>query len=224
MLPRIEPRVLRREVLAALRAAILANEIPPGARLLEADVAARMGVSRAPVREAVRQLEQEGLVESFVHRGAVVIGLPEDEVEAIFELRALIEGKAMERACLRATEEDFDRLAALLRGMEDALDRRDLDAVAEADLAFHGAIMEISGFALLRRIWASLDGLVRVRSYQALERATPASAVFLADSVSSHERLVEALRLRDVDLAAARIREHILEVPTRIHPASSPRT
>jgi len=57
-----------------------------------------MGVSRAPVREAIRQLEQEGLVEFFPHRGAVVIGLPEDEIDAIYELRAQIEGRAIARA------------------------------------------------------------------------------------------------------------------------------
>ena len=62
-----------------------------------------MGVSRAPVREAMRQLEQEGLVESFAHRGAVVTGLPEDEVDAIYELRALIETRAFERVCGTAT-------------------------------------------------------------------------------------------------------------------------
>src|SRR5688500_1498911 len=78
-LQRIQPRVLRQEVLTALRTAILANEITAGSRLLEADVAEQMGVSRAPVREAIRHLEQEGLVEIFPHRGAVVVGLPEAE-------------------------------------------------------------------------------------------------------------------------------------------------
>ena len=97
-LPRVHPRVLRQEVLEALRSAILNNRIKPGSRLLEAEVATRMGVSRAPVREAIRQLEQEGLVEFFPHRGAVVIGLPEDEIDAIYELRAQIEGRAIARA------------------------------------------------------------------------------------------------------------------------------
>ena len=93
-LPLLKPRVLRQEVLSALRTAILAREIKAGSRLLEAEVAARMGVSRAPVREAIRQLEQEGLVEFFPHRGAVVVGLPDAEIDAIYELRAMIEGRA----------------------------------------------------------------------------------------------------------------------------------
>lgn len=219
-LPRVQPRILRQEVLSALRSAILNGEIVPGARLLEADVAARMGVSRAPVREAMRQLEQEGLVESFAHRGAVVTGLPEDEVDAIYELRALIERKAIDRVCRTATDGHLEELDALVAQMQDALIGEDLVALGELDLAFHGRLIELSGFSLLRHIWSSLDGLVRVRSLQVLTRPGPASAYFLSESVSSHARLVEAIRARDGALAMARIEEHILEVPARIHEES----
>jgi len=126
-LPRVHARVLRQEVLDAIRSGILANRIKPGSRLLEAEVAARMGVSRAPVREAIRQLEQEGIVEFFPHRGAVVIGLPEDEIDAIYELRALIEARAIERACATATDADLTRLEGLIVDMEAALKQRDID-------------------------------------------------------------------------------------------------
>ena len=116
-LPRLQPRVLRQEVLGALRAAILARRDPPGTRLLEAEVAGRMGISRAPVREAIRQLEQEGLVEFFPHRGAIVIGLPDDEIDAVYELRALIEAKAIARACSRATPADLEQLDRIIDEM-----------------------------------------------------------------------------------------------------------
>jgi DNA-binding GntR family transcriptional regulator len=203
-------------VLAALRAAILSNEIPPGSRLLEADVASRMGVSRAPVREAMRQLEQEGLVESFAHRGAVVIGLPEDEIDAIYELRAMIEAKAIARACASATLEDIAALDGMVNEMRTAVKQRDIDDLAEIDLRFHGMIVALSSFSLLRHIWSSLDGLVRVRSYQALDRPGEAARYFIEHSVASHERLAEVIRRRDPDAAATAVQEHILEVPERI--------
>jgi DNA-binding GntR family transcriptional regulator len=212
----VQPRVLRQEVLAALRAAILSNEIPVGSRLLEADVASRMGVSRAPVREAMRQLEQEGLVESFAHRGAVVIGLPEDEIDAIYELRALIESKAIARACESAMPADLARLDALVDEMRGALKRRDIDELAEIDLRFHGTIVELSSFSLLRHIWSSLDGLVRVRSYQALDRPSAAARYFIEHSIASHERLADVIRRRDPAAASAAALEHILEVPERL--------
>lgn len=216
-LPRVYARVLRQEVLVALRTAILNGDLAPGARLLEADVATRMGVSRAPVREALRQLEQEGLVESFAHRGAVVTGLPEDEVDAIYELRALIETKAMERVCIAATPEQIAELDALVAQMQDALTREDLTHVGELDLRFHSHVIELSGFSLLRHIWTSLDGLVRARSVQVLSGPGEAAAYFVQESVTSHARLVDAIRAHDAPLGMARITEHILEVPARIH-------
>jgi DNA-binding GntR family transcriptional regulator len=215
-LPRVHHRVLRQEVLAALRTGIVSGEIPVGTRLLEAELSARMGVSRAPVREALRQLEQEGLVESFAHRGVVVVGVPEDEIDALYELRATIEAKAIARACVAATDADLAGLQGLIEEMRAAVARSDIDAVAEIDLRFHGAIVALSGFSLLRKIWASLDGLVRVRSYQALERPGAAAAYFRRDSIASHQRLADAIAARDPDLASRLAREHILEVVERL--------
>jgi DNA-binding GntR family transcriptional regulator len=221
-LPRVQPRVLRQEVLEALRSAILANRMKPGSRLLEAEVANRMGVSRAPVREAIRQLEQEGLVEFFPHRGAVVVGLPEDEIDAIYELRALIEERAIARACETATEDDLARLRSLIVDMQAALKQRDIDEVAEIDLRFHGAIVELSGFSLLKHIWQSLDGLVRVRSYQALDRPGRAAQYFLSGSIASHSILVDAIRARDPLHAAEAVRAHILDVAQQLHAGGAP--
>jgi DNA-binding GntR family transcriptional regulator len=220
-LPRVQARVLRQEVLDALRSGILANEIHPGSRLLEADVANQMGVSRAPVREAIRQLEQEGLVEFFPHRGAVVIGLPEDEIDAIYEMRALIEATAMARAVARITEEELESLGVIIEEMRRALTARDTSELAEVDLRFHGRIMEISGLTLLRRIWSSVDGLVRVRSYQALDRPGDAAAYFLEGSIESHRLLVDALRAGDGEAAAEAARRHILDVPQRLRGVTS---
>jgi len=215
-LPRIRPRVLRQEALDLVRSAILSKEIPPGARLREADLAARMGISRAPVREALRQLEQEGLVEFFPHRGAVVVGVPEAEIDAIYELRSLIEQKAIERACPTFTDADLERLGALIVAMQAALDEGDIGAVAERDLEFHRGIVEAAGFSLLLHIWGGLDGLVRVRSYQALDRPGEPARYFRKTAASSHHAILDAIKERDPAKASAAIREHIMEVPGRM--------
>lgn len=215
-LKRIQPRVLRQEVLGALRSAILAGDIPVGSRLLEAEVAASMQVSRAPVREAVRHLEQEGLVEIFPHRGAVVVGLPETEIDAIYELRAVIEGRATAAAIGSIGQAEVDRLEALIDEMRTAIKAHEIEAIAEIDLRFHGLIVEWSGMTLLRHIWSSLDGLVRVRSYQALDRPGATATYFLRNAASSHVDLVSALRAGDADAAATMARQHVLEVPTML--------
>lgn len=222
-LRRVQPRVLRQEVLTALRTAILANEISAGSRILEADVAEQMGVSRAPVREAIRHLEQEGLVEIFPHRGAVVVGLPEAEIDAIYELRAVIEGRAIAAAIDIVTEPDLARLEALIVEMGRAIEAREVEVVADLDLQFHGLIVEWSGMTLLRHIWSGLDGLVRVRSYQALDRPGATADYFLANAASSHSMLVTGLRAGDPEAAATLARQHVLEVPTLLAGLARPR-
>ena len=221
-LRKVQPRILRQEVLSALRTAILANEITAGSRLLEADIAAQMGVSRAPVREAIRHLEQEGLIEIFPHRGAVVIGLPEAEIDAIYELRSVIEGRATAAAVGVVGEPELARLEALIEEMRAAIKPRDVEAIAEFDLQFHGLIVEWSGLTLLRHIWSSLDGLVRVRSYQALDRPGSTARYFLKNAAASHRVLVDALRDGDPDAAAAMARRHVLEVPAMLAGLGSP--
>ncbi len=223
-LARIQPRVLRTEVLTALRTAILAKEIPAGSRILEADVAERMGVSRAPVREAIRHLEQEGLIEIFPHRGAVVVGVPEAEIDAIYELRAVIESRATAATIGVVGEPELARLEALIDQMGAAIKIHDLEAIADFDLQFHGLIVEWSGMTLLRHIWSGLDGLVRVRSYQALDRPGETAKYFLKNAGPSHKVLVAALRGGDREAAALLARQHVLEVPSMLVGLSRPRT
>lgn len=216
LLPRLEPRVLRQEVLAVLRRAILTKDLNVGARILEADVAKQMGVSRAPVREAIRQLEQEGLVTFAPHRGAVVVGLPEEEIDAIYEMRAVIESRAMARLAATMTPEQDAQIADLIGRMKSPLAAGDFETVAELDWQLHGLIIELSNFKLLSRTWASLAGLVRLRSYQALDKDTAASDYFIRTSLQSHERLLEALRSGDPDKASRAGSAHVLEVPARL--------
>lgn len=210
------PRVLRQDILASLRRAILEGDLKLGDRLLEADVAAQMGVSRAPVREAVRQLEQEGLVEFQPHRGSTVLGVPDEEIDAIYDLRAQLEAKAIRRACARITDEELEELGEHLRRMTRAVEAHNYSAVSEADLQFHATIQRIAGYRLLRRMWESMDGMVRVRSYQAFEGDGPANEYFRRTAVSSHLPILNALKARDPELAERAVREHILEVSERI--------
>lgn len=212
-LPVLKPRVLRQEVLEALRHAILTNEMAPGSRLLEAEVATQMGVSRAPVREAVRQLEQEGLVELVPHRGAVVLGLPDAEIDTIYEMRATIEARAMSAVSQSLTPEQDARILDLIEQMREPLEHNDINALSELDWQIHGLILELSDLTLLRRIWTSLYSLVQLRSYQALGRPGPAADYFKRTAIGSHMALLEALRTGKAEHASQVGREHVMEVP-----------
>ena len=169
-LPPVERRVLRQDILLGLRSGILSGEIPAGTRLLEIPLATELGVSRGPVREALRQLEQEGLVAFYPHRGAVVVGVGESEIETIYAIRALLEERAFAKACRTIDDAELDRLAATVEEMIAASEKGDVAAVAEHDMHFHGRVVELSGFSYLRRLWTSIDGVVRLRAARDAER------------------------------------------------------
>lgn len=210
-LPRVEPKNLSREVFEILRAKIATGAIPAGTRLFEVEVARSLGVSRGPLREALRQLEHEGLVQSFPRRGATVVSIPEAEIQTFYELRADIEAAAFAIVCQQATSEQLDRLDGLVDNIHAALKAQDADADAQADYAFHGAVVEMAGFTLLRRIWQALDGPLRLRTYQFVEFSPPGGE-FLEIGDAQHHHLAAALRSGDPELAARLARQHILEV------------
>ncbi len=220
-LPPVERRVLCHEVLLGLRSGILAGEIAPGTRLLEVPLATELGVSRGPVREALRQLEQEGLVEFFPHRGAVVVGVADAEMDTIYGIRGLLEERAFAKACRVISEEDLDALAETVEKMIEASKAGDLTAVTEHDMHFHGRVVELSGFQYLRRLWTSIDGLVRLRAMGSAERpdlVKQASAPErLVPPSIEHRDLVAALRTRRPATAAREARLHITRALERLH-------
>jgi DNA-binding GntR family transcriptional regulator len=211
--PPVAPRVLRHDVLEVVRTAILQGRLKPGARLLEADIAAQMGISRAPVREAVRQLEQEGLVDIQPHRGTTILGVLDEEIEPLHELRVVLEAHAVRRACERAVQSDLDELEDCLERLA-ALEPGDYESVLDLDLRFHAAILRASGFRVLRRVWESLDAMVRVRSYQSFERVGPANKRVRDTAVEAHACILETLRARDPDAAERAVRDHFMPAPT----------
>lgn len=214
-------RVLRHEILLGLRSGILNGEIPHGTRLLEIPLSTELGVSRGPVREALRQLEQEGLVEFFPHRGAVVVGVADAEMDAIYGIRALLEERAFARACRVIDAQELDALAETVERMIQASEAGDAAAVTEYDMRFHGRVVELSGFQYLRRLWTSIDGVVRLRAARDAERPEVADAASARDWLMApsieHRDLVDALRTRRPATAAKAARMHISHALERLH-------
>jgi DNA-binding GntR family transcriptional regulator len=218
----VERRVLRHEVLQGLRTRIVEGEIAPGTRLLEIPLATRLGVSRGPIREALRQLEQEGLVEFEPHRGAIVVGVPDDEIETMYGIRALLEATAFSRACRRLKARDLDALDAMVEAMIDASKDGDVERVTELDLEFHGRVVELSGLTYLRRLWASIDGVVRLRNARVRKQlAVSVDRARLIEPSLEHRELVAALRAKRPAVAGRAARKHIETALKRIQAEST---
>ena len=190
-----------------VRGLILRGEYAPGARLGEVELAEALGVSRTPVREALRQLAAEGLVELVPNKGARVIAWTPGELEQVFDLRAQVEGFAAHQAALRATDDDIARLAELAEAHARATASRDrdLELVYELNGAFHGLIAATAGGASLRGV---LGGLVHtVVLHRTLHTFDDAA---MERSSRHHLEIVDAVRARDGLWAQSVMRAHLL--------------
>ena len=152
------------QVVEILRSAIIMGNYEPGERLIEATLSTELGTSRGPVREALRQLENEGLVMSFPYRGAVVLGVSDEEVqEVLIPIRLTLERYSFMHALDRMTEEDFAELGKQVWLMEQAAAADDLARHVEADLRFHEIVISASGQTHTVQIWRTI--WPRIRAY-----------------------------------------------------------
>jgi DNA-binding GntR family transcriptional regulator len=211
-LERLEPRALSRRIVDQLKRVIIGGELRPGDRVLETDLAEQLGVSRGPVREAFRQLEQEGLLVSYPHRGTFVATVPEDEIEEVYALRAHLEAYAARKVVAERRDEALAVLGDFLEQMLAAAGAKDLPGLADLDLQFHDTLLDLSGFQGLHRIWRSMDGLVRARTYATL--ALPGREELIEYTAGSHRPIVDAIRSGDPDAVEQAVKHHIHEVPS----------
>lgn len=135
---------LRDVVFNTLRQAILRGELQPGERLLEIHLAEKLGVSRTPIREAIRKLELEGLVLMIPRRGAVVAEITEKSLRDVLEVRRSLEQLAVKLACRKIQAEELDELKQAAKEFEEALHAKDVTIYAEADVKFHDIIYRIT--------------------------------------------------------------------------------
>lgn len=205
-LPALAPASLRRRASDVLRSAIVDGRLRPGDRLKEVELAEQLGISRAPVREALRQLEHEGLVASLPYRATEVLGVSQEEIaEVLVPIRLTIESFAFRKALPLLSDADFDALAQLVAKMRRAAKRGDLDELAEDDVRFHELVIERSHQPHCLQIWRSIEP--RVRAY--FRRDAPAHAP-LDEVADEHDELLQALRGGDEQQLLATLERHIL--------------
>ena len=198
-------RSLRQHVTETLRRAIVHGELEPGERIIEEDLAERMEISRGPIREALRQLEQEGLVVSFPYRGAVVADFSTVEVmKLLLPIRATLEQFAIDYALENLTPADIDRLATVVADMGEAAERGDLARVVELDMEFHRLTMEVSRQYHCLQLWDLIAPRIRGLFYRMGPKHDS-----LGEITKQHQELLDALRTGDKRHAHAVLLDHI---------------
>jgi len=195
---------LRELVFEALREAIIKGVLKPGERLMEVQLAEELGVSRTPVREAIRKLELEDLVVMIPRKGAYVSSISLKDVADVFEVRAAVEALAAGLAAERITEEELGELERILVKKAEIIEANDLDRLIEIDILFHDCLYQASRNGKLVQIINNLrEHIHRFRS------ASLASPGRMREALEEHRKIVEAISERNIALAQALAQEHI---------------
>lgn len=201
-----EKRALSDDVASRLRAAILSGAFAPGERLREEQMARALGVSRGPVREALAELERQGLVVLNRNRGAVVAQLSRDDLEELYTLRLAIEELAIRRAAEASDPEAITQMQSVIDGMQSAIDRGITEQeAAEFDLGFHDLIYDAADHRRLKDTWTNMRPQIHVL----LLNRNVADVDFREMLVSGHQVLLDCIAESDPDCAATHLREHL---------------
>ena len=205
----------RQQVLEILRSEIMTGRYEPGERLIEATISEELGTSRGPVREALRQLEHEGLVVSEPYRGAVVLDVSDEEVrEVLVPIRLTLERFSFRIALEQMTDDDFAELAKQLWIMDEAARKGELDPIVEADLRFHELVIGWSGRPHTMQVWRSIYS--RIRAYFVrYGRSRSLTAI-----AREHRELFEAMQTRDPAKTLEVLEGHIAVLYPATRPAS----
>ena len=184
---------------------ILAGELEPGAKLIEAAIAERLGVSRGPVREAFRMLEQAGLLRQEKNRGVFVRDIPLDEVVEIYDLRAMLDEAVGRRLAEHITPEQLKSLRGIVEAMEKAVKAGEPGSYHLLNLDFHDRLVEYAGNRKLTSMYRRL-----INELSLFRRINVADGKVLPASVGEHRSIVKAIASGDAEAAGKALRDHAL--------------
>lgn len=195
---------LRDVVFHTLREAILRGDLKPGERLMELQLAAKLGVSRTPIREAIRMLEQEGLAVTVPRKGAEVARMTLKDMEDVLEIREALDELAVRLACDKISPEQLERLRSVKKDFEMNTKSKDVKKIAESDVKFHDIIYEATDNPKLVSMLSNLRE--QVYRYRVEYLKDFGSYPVL---IREHEAILEGLELRDCNKATTAMHEHV---------------
>jgi DNA-binding GntR family transcriptional regulator len=197
-------RPLSEEVAERLREQIFSHELAPGSWLDEQSLALAFGISRTPMREAIKVLATEGLVTTKMNKGAYVTEVDRQDLEQIFTVLSLLEGQAAKETAIKASEEQLTRLDDLHHRLEKAAADRDLEQFFEINVKFHEMIQEIAGNPWMNGVIDDLRKVLKLQRRDSLSRSGR-----LLSSLVEHREILQAILKRDPLAAETAMRQHL---------------
>ena len=201
---KLNNRPLYEDVADRLRAQIFAHELAPGSWLDEQSLAIQFGISRTPMREAIKVLASEGLITMKLRRGAYVTEVDRGDLEQIFTILSLLEGQAAKETALKATETQLTQLDDIHHRLEKAAADRDAEQFFEVNVRFHELIQEIAGNRWMNGVIADLRKVLKLHRRDSLT-----STGRLQNSLVEHREILRAILKRDELAAETAMRKHL---------------
>lgn len=202
--PTVESKPIRDIAYETLKHAIITGQIPAGTRIVETEYADRMHISRTPLREALRKLERDGLVEYVLRRGVVVRAFTIADVEEIYTIRNALEMLTLPAIVQNATEQDIISLRHKLKEMDGKMEKNDIDGLSPLARAFHSQLTAISKMNRILRVIEGQDEYITRFSAMSIAKEERRPAAH-----SEHYRLVEYVEARDLEGFESLMRKHI---------------
>jgi len=203
---KLNNRPLYEDVADRLREQIFTKQLAPGSWLDEQSLADQFGISRTPMREAIKVLASEGLVTIKMRRGAYVTEVARKDLEQIFTILSLLEGQAAKETATKATEEELNMLDHLHHRLEKAAADRDIEQFFEINGKFHELIQEIAGNRWMNGVIADLRKVLKLHRRDSLT-----STGRFQNSLGEHREILRALLKRDEQAAEAVMRKHLAQ-------------
>lgn len=220
MKPAIVKTTIREQVVAVLRKKILTGEIKQGERIVEADVAEMLQVSRGPIREALRQIEEEGLITYEAHKGCVVRTLSHRDMQELYLIRSTLEGLAVKVYSGKMSQEGLDKLQRAVDDIANAAEKKELFEIIEADERFHDAIVEEAGCEKLYQMWKSLVG-ANAATYYTMNTEELMPYEYLE---ANHQYILDLFKKdASVDKVIKAVSEHYMVVPETLYIKEHPK-
>lgn len=211
----LDTDTLRTRVTDSVRQAILQGILLPGGQVNQAQIAAKLGISRGPLREALRQLEEEGLVQSYPHKGTFVTEITPAYIEEVYSIRRVLETFAVARMIAQQENtQDIQQLRAIVDEMQAAARAGNITRLNELDFQFHAAILRGADHSLLMQLWKSIE--VGVKRVVTLRHGIYEN---LDDIVGNHPDICDAIEADDTARATTLLDTHIREAGEQVYAA-----
>lgn len=200
-----EPKLLSEDIAESIKTAIIKGKFKPGEKISEGELAESMGISRTPLREAFRKLENEGFIEIIPRKGAIVTEIDVQETYHLYEIKSTLEGLAARLAGVNMQEKDLEKLEKVNEELRELIDQNDLEAFYKAHTKFHEGFVKLSGNRKLIQIISNLND--HFKRFGIVSLTLPGQ---YENAIKQHEEIIQAFRDGDEKLVEERVKNNVM--------------